>query len=117
MKKQDILLIAGGKFDLAQELCRRAIQYNKSCARGWELLGGIMEREQAYRDAAEHYERAFKFEHELSPTVGYKLAFNYLKAKRYVDAIETSKKVLLAFPKYPKLRQDVLLKAQAMVRA
>lgn len=109
--------IAGGKFDLAQELCRRAIQYNKSCARGWELLGGIMEREQAYRDAAEHYERAFKFEHELSPTVGYKLAFNYLKAKRYVDAIETSKKVLLAFPKYPKLRQDVLLKAQAMVRA
>ena len=109
--------IAGGKFDLAQDLCRRCLKYNKSCARAWELMGSIMEREQAYRDAADHYERAFKFEHELSPTVGYKLAFNYLKAKRYVEAIETCKKVLHAFPKYPKIKADILMKAQAAVRA
>merc|ERR1711933_122536 len=53
----------------------------------WEQLGLIYEKEQAYKDAATHYEKAWEFCNESSPSVGYRLAFNYLKAKRYVVAI------------------------------
>lgn len=52
--------IQGGKFDLAQDLCKRCLKYNKSCGKAWESLGQIMEREQSYQDAAHHYEQAWK---------------------------------------------------------
>jgi len=108
--------ILGGKFDLAQEMCKKCLKYNKSCAKAWEGMGAIMEREQSYRDAADHYEMAWKYEHETSPAVGYKLGFNYLKAKRYVEAIDVCHKVLHAFPGYPKIKKDILEKARAAIR-
>eukprot|EP00961_Rhodomonas_salina_P137532 1850299-Rhodomonas_salina.1 len=37
--------------------------------------------------ATQVYEMAWQFDSQRNPAVGYKLAFNYLKAKRYVDAI------------------------------
>lgn len=49
-----------GKYDLAQELCKRCLKYNKSCSRALEHMGHIMEREQAYQDAADYYEKAWK---------------------------------------------------------
>eukprot|EP00798_Chlamydomonas_sp_ICE-L_P019308 gene19309-25961_t len=104
--------IQGGKFDLAQDLCKKCLKYNKSCAKAWEYMGAIMEREQAYKDAAEHYEAAWKHENQASAVVGYKLAFNYLKAKRFVEAIDVCHKVIKAFPDYPKIRKDILEKAR-----
>jgi tetratricopeptide repeat protein 21B len=104
--------IQGGKFDLAHDLCQRCLKYNKSCAKAWEIMGAIMEREQAYKDAADHYEKAWKYENQASAQVGYKLAFNYLKAKRYVDAIDVCHKVIKAFPDYPKIQKDILEKAR-----
>ncbi|GFH29125.1 tetratricopeptide repeat protein 21B [Haematococcus lacustris] len=71
-----------------------------------------MEREQAYKDAAEHYEAAWKHESQASAAVGYKLAFNYLKAKRFVEAIDVCHKVIKAFPDYPRIRKDILEKAR-----
>ncbi len=44
----------------SQELCARCLKYNRSCGRAWELLGSVAEREQAYKDAASHYESAWK---------------------------------------------------------
>lgn len=35
----------------------------------WESLGAIMEREQSYKDAAEHYEKAWTFENKSSAAV------------------------------------------------
>ena len=61
-----ICIPQGGKFDLAQEMCKKCLKYNKSCAKAWEGMGQIMEREQSYRDAAEHYEMAGKYEHQVS---------------------------------------------------
>ena len=46
----------------------------------------IMEKERAYKDDADHYEKAWKFSGEASPSIGFKLAFNYLKAKQFVEA-------------------------------
>ncbi len=69
---------------MAQEYLKKAIGHDKSCTKAWEYLGLIMEKESAYKDAADNYEQAWKFDNQANPTVGYKLAFNYLKAERWV---------------------------------
>mmetsp|Transcript_27663 Transcript_27663/g.58304 ORF Transcript_27663/g.58304 Transcript_27663/m.58304 type:complete len:158 (-) Transcript_27663:367-840(-) len=108
--------IAGGKYDLAEELCKRCLQSNKSCAKAWEFMGVVKEKESAYRDAASCYENAWKYENEASAAVGYKLSFNYLKAKKYVDAIDVCHKVLKLYPDYPRIQNDVLEKARQALR-
>lgn len=75
-----------------------------------------MEKEHSYKDASDHYEKAWKFSGEASPSIGFKLAFNYLKAKRFVEAIELCHKVLAASPNYPKIEKEILQKAQASLR-
>ena len=57
------------------------------------LFRYINEKEASYKDAAMNYEKAWQFSNFSNPTIGFKLAFNYLKAKRYVDAIDVCHKV------------------------
>ncbi|KAM9075808.1 LOW QUALITY PROTEIN: tetratricopeptide repeat protein 21A [Megaptera novaeangliae] len=106
----------GGKFDLASELLRRCMQYNKSCCKAYEYMGFIMEREQSYKDAATNYELAWKYSHHANPASGFKLAFNYLKDKRFVEAIEVCHDVLKEHPNYPRIREEILEKAQGSLR-
>ena len=111
------IYVQGGKYDLAQELAKKCIKYNKSCGRAWQYLGQIYEREQAYKDAADYYVKAWNLENETNPELGFRLAFNYLKAKRYVEAIDICKRVLETSPDYPKIRKEILEKAQINLRA
>ena len=62
-------------------------------------------------NAAENYENAWKHDNEAVARVGYKLAFNLLKCKEYVKAIDVCHKVLAQDADYPKIRNDVLEKA------
>ncbi|XP_077473594.1 tetratricopeptide repeat protein 21B [Stigmatopora argus] len=110
------IYIHSGKYDLADDLLKRCLNHNKSCCKAYEYRGFIMEKEQAFRDAAFNYELAWKFGNQSNPTIGYKLAFNYLKAKRHFDAIDVCHKVLAAHPNYPKMRKDILDKARAALR-
>eukprot|EP01006_Ploeotia_vitrea_P056869 TRINITY_DN68132_c2_g2_i2.p1 TRINITY_DN68132_c2_g2~~TRINITY_DN68132_c2_g2_i2.p1 ORF type:complete len:1314 (+),score=179.62 TRINITY_DN68132_c2_g2_i2:92-4033(+) len=110
------IYIGTGKFDMAQELLKKAITANKSCGRAWEFMGLIYEKEQSYSNAADCYENAWRLVNETDPSIGYKLAFNYLKAKRYVNAIDVCQKVLQARPQYPKIKKDILDKARASLR-
>lgn len=102
-----------------------------------------MEREQSYQDASEHYERAWTFEKKSSPQVAYKLAFNYLKAKRFIEAIDVCHKVCIEidtstrdlicmltsfrlvfrcfqvlkdYPQYPRIRKEILEKARMSLK-
>ena len=34
---------------LAEELCRRCLASNKSCAKAWEFLGVVKEKEMSYK--------------------------------------------------------------------
>lgn len=52
-----------------------------------------MEKEQSFKAAADNYEMAWKYGNKNNPQIGYKLGFNYLKAKRYVDAIDIARHV------------------------
>lgn len=47
---------------------------------------------------------------------GYKLAYNYLKSKRLVEAIDTCHRVLALYPNYPRIRREILDKARANIR-
>jgi tetratricopeptide repeat protein 21B len=109
--------IESGKYDQAVDALNAVLALDSSCARAYEYLGAIAEREVRYAEAAELYERAWKYENESSAPVGFKLAFNYLKAGRYVSAIDVCHKILKQFPDYPKIKSDVLDKARALLRA
>ncbi|CAD5116982.1 DgyrCDS5817 [Dimorphilus gyrociliatus] len=108
--------IQTGKHDLAVELLKKVIQYNASCAKAYEYLGHVMEKEQSYEDAANNYEQAWKYSHENNPNIGFKLAFNYLKSKRYVGAIDVCQKVIDKNPNYPRIKKEILEKARQNIR-
>ncbi|KAM7105392.1 tetratricopeptide repeat protein 21B [Molossus nigricans] len=110
------IYIQSAKYDMAEELLKRCLRHNRSCCKAYEYMGYIMEKEQTYTDAALNYEMAWKHGNQTNPAVGYKLAFNYLKAKRYVDAIDVCHQVLEAHPTYPKIRKDILDKARLSLR-
>uniref|UniRef100_A0A671Q659 Tetratricopeptide repeat protein 21B-like n=1 Tax=Sinocyclocheilus anshuiensis TaxID=1608454 RepID=A0A671Q659_9TELE len=82
------IYIQSGKYDMAGELLKRCLRHNKVIKR----LHAVC-------------------------LPGYKLAFNYLKAKRHVDAIDVCHKVLDAHPNYPRIRKDILDKARAALRS
>ncbi|XP_053120307.1 tetratricopeptide repeat protein 21B isoform X2 [Hemicordylus capensis] len=110
------IYIQSAKYDMAGELLKRCLRHNRSCCKAYEYMGYIMEKEQAYKDAAANYEMAWKYGNQTNPTIGFKLAFNYLKAKRYIDAITVCHKVLEAHPNYPKIRKEILDKARTSLR-
>ncbi|XP_075548739.1 tetratricopeptide repeat protein 21B-like isoform X1 [Dermacentor variabilis] len=110
------IYIQSGKYDVSTDLLKRVLQHNKSCTKAYEYMGYIMEKEQSYKDAAQYYENAWKQGSQNNPAIGYKLAFNYLKAKRYTDAIDVCHVVLAKYPSYPKIRKDILEKARANLR-
>ena len=53
------MYIGTGKYDLAEELCQRCLNYNQGCGLAHERMGLIKEKEASYADAAEHYEAAW----------------------------------------------------------
>ncbi|XP_063578193.1 tetratricopeptide repeat protein 21A isoform X11 [Pongo abelii] len=106
----------GSKFDLALELLQRCVRYNKSCYKAYEYMGFIMEKEQSYKDAVTNYKLAWKYSHHTNPAIGFKLAFNYLKDKKFVEAIEICNDVLREHPNYPKIREEILEKARRSLR-
>ena len=108
--------ISVNKYDLAEAELKKCLKYNKSTIKAEELMGLIKEKEKAYVDAAEHYQRAFVMSNKKNAGVGYRLAFNYLKASRFVDAIDVGKEVLKINPAYPKLQSDIIDKARISIR-
>ena len=90
--------ISVNKYDLAEKDLLKALKYNKSSVKAEELMGLIKEKEKAYVDAADHYKKAWDMSNNKSAGVGYRLAFNYLKAERYVDAINVGKEILRSYP-------------------
>lgn len=49
----------------------------QSCCKAYEYMGYIMEKEQAYKDAAINYEMAWKYGNQTNPTVGMYIYITY----------------------------------------
>ncbi|KAL0222933.1 hypothetical protein P9112_002323 [Eukaryota sp. TZLM1-RC] len=110
------LYIQSKKFEYAVELCDKVLAINCSSSLAWELKGDIDESDHAYRDAAQKFERAWALCAKESSVVGYKLAFNYLKAGQLLDAIDVCHAVLRNNPGYSAIVDGVLLKAKAAIK-
>ncbi|EFN89496.1 tetratricopeptide repeat protein 21B isoform X3 [Harpegnathos saltator] len=104
------IYVQSSKYDLANELLKRVLQHNATCVRAYELSGYIAEKDQNYREAATRYAQAWKCGGKTKLSVGYKLAYCYLKAKTYADAIEACNVVLKQSTDYPRIRKDILEK-------
>lgn len=79
-------------------------------------MGLIKEKEKSYVDAAGHYEKAWRMSNMRNPAVGFRLAFNYMKAQRFVDAVNVGKEILKAFPDTPKVQEDIINKSRDKFR-
>ncbi|XP_055784139.1 tetratricopeptide repeat protein 21B-like isoform X2 [Salvelinus fontinalis] len=108
--------IKSGKYDVACDLLHRCVKYNQSCSRAYEYMGYIREKEQSYHDASVFYGHAWLYTNRVNPSMGFRLAFNYLKFKQYNEAIEVCHKVLTEHPDYPLIQTEVLERARSALR-
>jgi tetratricopeptide repeat protein 21B len=82
-----------------------------------EFMGLIKEKEKLYAESADHYERAWRMSNKKNATVGFRLALNYMKGNKFVDAIDVGKDILKAYPEYPKVQKDIIEKSRSMIKA
>lgn len=106
------LYVQAGKSDMAQDLLERVISHNRSCAKAYELSAQLSEKDQIFRIAAMHYDLAWRYGGKSKPTIGYKLAFNHMKNKRYAEAIDVCQQVLKLHPDYAAMKRDILDKCR-----
>lgn len=111
------LYIQAGKNDMAHDLLEKVIAHNKSCAKAYELSAMLAEKDAIYRVAAMRYDLAWKYGGKSKPAIGYKLAFNHMKNKRYADAIDVCQQVLKLHPDYAAIKKDVLDKCRNNLRS
>jgi tetratricopeptide repeat protein 21B len=109
--------ISNNKYDLAEAELQKCLKYNKSMVKAEEYMGMIKEKERIYIDAANHYEKAWTMSNKRNAGVGFRLAFNYIKASRFVDAIDIGKDILKVYPDYPKVQKEIVEKSRSMIRA
>ena len=100
--------------DSASELLQKCLNYNQSCGKAKEMLGTIKEAEANYSEASVYYESAWKLSKTAS--IGFRLAFNYMKSKKYVAAIDICKEILTIYPDYPRIKVEILDKCRTLLR-
>lgn len=100
--------IQSTKYDLANDLLKKVLQHNKASSKAYEYTGFICEKEQRYVDASKNYENAWKHNGRSNPSIGFKLAYNLMKCKKYADAIEICQQVIKMHPDYPRIKKDIL---------
>ncbi|KRY12374.1 Tetratricopeptide repeat protein 21B [Trichinella patagoniensis] len=105
-----------GKMDAASEILKICMQHNASCIKALEYLSLINEKQQKWAEAVSNLETAWTICKHRHPAIGYRLAYIYLKAKRYVDAVDTCHVVLNNFPDFPRIKHDILDKARLSFR-
>lgn len=109
--------INNNKTSEAEELLKKCLQLNKSLVKAEELMGVIREKESNFEASAEHYKAAWKMSNMRNAAVGFRLAYNYLKTRKYVRCIDICKEVLKNYPEYSTIKKDILEKAQKNIRS
>jgi len=108
--------INNGKNNEAEFLLQRCLQLNKSLVKAEEFMGVIREKDNDLIGSTEHYDVAWKMSSMKNASVGFRLALNYLKTKKYVKSIDICKEVLKTYPEYQSMKKDILEKAQKMIK-
>lgn len=104
-------------FNNAQNELQKVLQHNQSNVKAQEYMGLIKEKEKDHITAAQHYQVAFEMSNKKNPSVGYRLAFNYMKAHRFTDTIDIGRQILKLYPDFPQIKNDLMQKARQHIRA
>ncbi|XP_074604328.1 tetratricopeptide repeat protein 21B-like [Brevipalpus obovatus] len=110
------IYIQSNKYEPAQELLKRVLLYNKSCVKGYKYMGYIFDKCQSHKEAIHNYEIAWKLQDNNNPSIGYKLSMDYMKLKRYVDAIDIARSIVEKYPDFPRIRKDVIDKCRNFLK-
>lgn len=66
--------------------------------------------------SAYNYDKAWIHTGKNDLAVGYKLAYSYLKMKKYPECIVVCRHILKIHPDYPKIKKEILEKAKTNLR-
>lgn len=108
---------AAGRLDAAADCARACLARNGASSQAWEVAGFVAELRDDAVAAGDAYAAAWRLSRMSSPAVGYRLAWNHLRAGAYVPAVTAALEVLDKFPGYPKISADVMMPALARIRA
>ncbi|XP_023941812.1 tetratricopeptide repeat protein 21B [Bicyclus anynana] len=108
--------ISSGRTEAAKEILTKILNHNSSCAAAYQYLGFLSEKDQNYKSAAHNYDNAWVHTGKSDLAIGYKLAYAYLKLKKYPECIVVSRHILKIRPEYPKLKKEILEKAKSNLR-
>jgi phage terminase small subunit len=102
--------------DYMPEGGKAAWRYALECAPPHLLKKLDMSVLEIWACAADLYRKAWESGGRSSAPLCYKLAFNELKARDYTGALDTAREVLKASPDYPRIKEEVMQRAWALVR-
>ena len=109
--------ISTNSFTQAEADLSKVLKHNKSNVKAQELMGLIKERQKDHASAVEHYLHAWKMSNNKNASVGFRLAFNYLKSGRYTDTIDVGRQILSVYTDFPQVKAEIISKARQNIRA
>ncbi|EAX97552.1 TPR Domain containing protein [Trichomonas vaginalis G3] len=102
--------------DDAEEYVNKAVNLDKSCRKAWEMMAQIYEKKKLHEEAAAALSTAWELTSKTDCYIGYKLAYNYMKAQQPVEAIKVARVVLKIHQNYPKIKEQILIPCCAQIR-
>jgi hypothetical protein len=69
------------------------------------------------KETMNNFEIAWNLSNYSNLNIGYKLALNYIKARKYSDAIDIARIIISKYPDHPRIKKDVLDKAQKLLKS
>lgn len=86
----------------AIEYLKRIInEINIAQVKAYDYFGMIYEKDGNYKEAINHYEKAWEFSYQNSALMGYKLAVIYLNNRNPIKAVNICNEVIKKYPEYP----------------
>ncbi|CAI5445648.1 unnamed protein product [Caenorhabditis angaria] len=110
------LYISQNKHEQAAKALESILQHNASSLKAFEFFAHLKEKDQKFAEAYKFYEKAWMISRQTNSAIGYKLAWNYLKCKKFFSCIEICHRVLEKEPNYPKIKKEIMDKARAQIR-
>jgi|AntRauTorckE5430_2_1112549.scaffolds.fasta_scaffold00564_3 tetratricopeptide (TPR) repeat protein len=91
--------IERGNFDLANDLAKRCLYYNRSSIKAWEIFGKTTELQNgSCNDVVQSYEKCWSLGNKSSHLSGYRLTALYIKMNKLTEALNTLPRVYSLSP-------------------
>ncbi|EAY13986.1 TPR Domain containing protein [Trichomonas vaginalis G3] len=108
--------LKSGAIDEAENYIQQATDLDKSCVKAWEMTATIFEKKKDNIGASEALYSAWELTSKNDCSIGYRLAFNLMKAQNPVEAIKVARVILGKHPNFPKIKEQILIPCCAQIR-